>query len=375
MAGKRDYYEVLGVDKQADTEAIERAYRKLARQHHPDRNIGDPEAEVRFKEITEAHEILINGEKRAVYDRYGHAGLNGQSDTGFGAAGDFFSDIINNFFGGGGNRRQRGPRSGDDIQIILDINLVEASAGAKKSVKIQRREHCTDCHGKGSKSGQRVSCKRCNGKGATVSSAGFFSVQRECPACRGEGSELTDPCPSCRGSGRTQISRSIEVNIPPGVDTGVRLQVRQEGEVGDVGAPRGDLEIIIRVAEHPDFKRDRDNLICVIPITFSQSALGAKIDIPTLSGKTSLTVPKGTQTHTEIRIHGEGMPNLRSGRKGDLRVLVVLETPEKLTPRQEELLRELAEIEHKDVSPARKSLFERIKGFFGSAEAEGKKES
>lgn len=375
MATKRDYYEVLGVERTATVEVIEKSYRKLARQYHPDRNIGDPEAEVKFKEATEAHDILTDEEKRAIYDRYGHAGLeNGGGGGGFpGGMGDLFGDLINNFFGGGGRRQQqRGPRAGADIQGILDITLEEAAKGVKKSVTLQRREQCGDCSGKGSKTGKREKCKRCDGKGVTSSSAGFFSVQRECGACRGEGSVMTDPCPTCRGSGKVHVSRTVEVNVPAGVDTGLRLQLRGEGEVGDPGAPRGDLELVIRVADHPDFKRDRDNLICAVPITFSQAALGAKIDIPTLLNKTSLTIPKGTQTHTEIRIPGEGMPNLRSGRKGDLRVMVVVETPEKLTKRQEELLRELAEIEHKEVSPARKSLFERIKGFFTGEETEEK---
>jgi molecular chaperone DnaJ len=379
MATKRDYYEVLGVERTATVEIIEKTYRKLARQYHPDRNIGDPEAEVKFKEATEAHDILTNDEKRAVYDRYGHAGLeNGGGGGGFpGGMGDLFGDLINNFFGGGGGRRQqqRGPRAGADIQGILDITLEEAAKGVKKSVTLQRREQCGDCSGKGSKTGKREKCKRCDGKGVTSSSAGFFSVQRECGACRGEGSVMTDPCPTCRGAGKVHVSRTIEVTVPAGVDTGLRLQMRGEGEVGDPGAPRGDLELVLRVADHPDFKRERDNLICAVPITFSQAALGAKIDIPTLLNKTSLTIPKGTQTHTEIRVPGEGMPNLRTGRKGDLRVMVVVETPEKLTKRQEELLRELAEIEHKEVSSARKSLFERIKGFFAGEEEEREKKA
>jgi molecular chaperone DnaJ len=379
MATKRDYYEVLQVERTATIEVIEKSYRRLAREYHPDRNIGNPEAEVKFKEATEAHEVLINEEKRAVYDRYGHAGLEqgGAGPGGFpGGMGDFFGDLINNFFGGaagGGRRQQRGPRGGADIQAILDITLEEAAKGVKKSISLQRREQCGDCSGKGSKSGKREKCKRCDGKGATVSSAGFFSVQRECAACRGEGSTMTDPCNNCRGAGKVHVSRTIEVNVPPGADTGVRLQLRGEGEAGDPGAPRGDLELVIRVAEHADFKRDRDNLICVIPITFTQAALGAKIEIPTLLNKTSLNIPKGTQTHTEIRIPSEGMPNLRSGRKGDLRVLVVVETPETLTKQQEELFRELAELEQKDVSPARKSLFERIKGYFKGDEDENPK--
>jgi molecular chaperone DnaJ len=371
MAGKRDYYEVLGLQRNASADDVERAYRKLARQHHPDRNIGEPDAEARFKEVNEAHDVLSDPDLKARYDRYGHAGL--ENGGGGGAGGnDLFGDLINSFFGGGvfggGGGGRRGPRPGNDIQAILDIDLVEAATGVKRTLTYDRAEQCGECKGRGSKSGNRANCSRCGGKGVVVvgQAGGFFSVQRECPACNGEGSVLTDPCGKCRGSGRTKATRTVEVNVPPGVDTGMRIQVRGEGEAGDPGAPRGDLELIVRVADHPDFRRDGINLICAIPITISQAALGSKIEVPTLTGKTTLTIPKGTQTHTEIRVPGEGMPSLRGGRRGDLRAVVMVETPQTLTKRQEELLRELAEIDHKEVSPARKSLLDRLKGLFAS---------
>jgi molecular chaperone DnaJ len=368
---KRDYYEVLGVERGCSVEVIERAYRKLARQHHPDRNIGDSEAEAKFKEVNEAYEVLNDPDRRARYDRYGHAGLDG-ANGGFssGMPGDLFGDIINTFFGGGGfgGRRRGGPRPGNDIQALLDSTLVEAATGVKRKLTFDRLEQCEECRGAGSKTGKRTTCRRCGGRGAVVvgRAGDFFSMQRECPSCHGEGTEVSDPCSKCRGSGRRHVERTVEVNVPAGVDTGMRLTLRGEGEHGEPGAPPGDLEMVVRVAEHPDFKRDGSNLLCAVPITYSQAALGAKIEIPTLTGKTTLNIPRGTQSHSELRISGEGAPNLRNGRKGDLRVVVVVETPAQMTKRQEELLRELAEIEHKEVSPARKSLLDRLKGLFGT---------
>ncbi len=369
MSNKRDYYEILGLTQSASVEEIEKAYRKLARQYHPDRNIGDETAAHKFREATEAHDILVDSEKRAIYDRYGHAGLEGMAGGGGfpgGSASDFFTDILSSFFGGGGTgRRSRGPQSGNDIQIELEIDLVEAYTGCKKSIPVQRLEHCKKCNGKGTLSGKKTSCKRCAGKGVIVNQAGFFAVQRECPSCRGSGQEISDPCNNCRGQGKVNSGSKIEVNIPPGVDTGVHVQLRGEGEAGDPGAPRGNLDLIIRVADHPDFSRQRDELYCGIPITFSQAALGATIEIPTLTGKTSLQIPRGTHSHSEILISGEGMPNLRSpNRRGNLHVVVVIETPQSLTKRQEELLRELSEIDQKVVSAPKKGLLDRLKHLF-----------
>jgi molecular chaperone DnaJ len=376
---KRDYYEVLTIEREASVEIIEKTYRKLAKQHHPDRNIGDPEAEAKFKEINEAYEVLSDPDKRSRYDRYGHAGLSGDAGgfPGGGGAGDLFSDLISNFFGGGGGagKRRSGPRPGADIQAVVDIDLVEAAKGVKKSLSFNRSEHCTECKGKGSKSGKRVTCNRCNGKGSIVltQAGGFFSVQRECPSCGGEGSTVSDPCRDCRGSGRMQVNRTVEVNVPAGVDTGTRIQLRGEGEPGEAGASRGDLELIIRVAEHPDFHREGTHLITAFPVTFSQAALGAEIEIATLLGRTTMKIPRGVQTGTAIRISGEGLPSLRGGKKGDLIVQIHVETPTKLTPKQEELYRELASLDNKNVSSARKSLLERIKGFFTAEDEQNSK--
>jgi molecular chaperone DnaJ len=381
MGTKRDYYEVLGVSRDASTDEIERAFRKLARQHHPDRNIGDAEAEARFKECTEAHDILTDEDKRERYDRFGHAGVDGMTEPNFGQP-TSFADIVNDLFGfmGGGNRRQRGPQRGSDLRMVLEIDLVEAARGIKKQVKVRRHEVCLECAGSGSKGNKRATCSRCRGRGEFVQRQGFFELRQSCPQCQGAGTVIADPCPGCRGTGRTEVERTISVTVPPGADTGLRLFVGGEGDAGEPGAPRGDLELVVRVAEHQLFKREgADLFIEEFPITFSQAALGANLEVPTLTGRAKLQVPVGTQTGTEFRLRGEGMPELkvtRQGqpvehtRKGDLRVTVVVETPAHLTKRQEELLRELAEIEHKQVSPQRKSFVDKIKDLFTPTETD-----
>lgn len=379
MAGKRDYYEILGVTKDAGTEEVERAYRKLARQHHPDRNIGDPAAESRFKEVTEAHEVLVNADKRERYDRFGHAGLEGGGGDPFGQAGSF-SDIVNDLFGafmgGGGQQRrgQRGPQRGADLRMPLDLDLKEAVSGVKKAVKVRRYEKCNDCSGAGSKTGKRNTCPRCKGRGEFIQRQGFFEMRQPCPSCQGTGSVIADPCPACSGVGRVQAERTVSVTVPPGADNGLRLFVGNEGDAGEPGAPRGDLELVIRVAEHSLFKRDGADLVIEAwPVTFSQAALGTTLELPTLTGRVKLTVPAGSQTGHEFRVRGSGAPELRvsrqgtpieNTRKGDLRVTVVVETPSQLTKRQEELFRELAEIEHKEVSPARTTFFDKLKHLF-----------
>jgi len=384
MATKRDYYEVLGVSRDASTEDIERAYRKLARQYHPDRNIGDGEAEAQFKEVNEAHGILTDEARRDRYDRYGHAGLEGVPDAGFGHPSSF-ADIVNDLFGtfmGGapGGRRQRGPHRGSDLRMVLDIDLAEAARGVKKEIKVRRYEVCLECAGTGSKSSKRSTCNRCKGRGEFVQRQGFFELRQSCPACNGAGTMIADPCKGCGGSGRVQVERAITVTVPPGADTGLRLMVGGEGDAGEPGAPRGDLELVIRVREHPVFQREgADLFIRWFPITFSQASLGATLEVPTLTGRAKLTVPAGTQTGTEFRVKSEGMPELRVNRqgaamehtrKGDLRVTVVVETPTHLTKRQEELLREFAEIEHKQVSPQRKSFLDKIKDLFTAPDPE-----
>lgn len=365
---KRDYYEVLGVSRTATEVEVTKAYRKLAMQHHPDRNVGDPEAEVRFKEVTEAYEVLRDPQKRQIYDRHGHAGLSGMGGGGVDprtAFHDLFDDLLGSFFGGGGGRRQSrgGPRPGRDIQAVLDIDLVEAATGVKKTQTVPRDEFCKECNGTGAKPGTKpATCRRCGGQGAVILNQGFISVQQTCRACDGRGQVITDPCPTCRGNGRVEVRRTLEVEIPPGVDTGNRIRYAGEGDAGDPGAPRGDLEFVIRVREHKFFHRDGHNLVCQWPVTFAQAALGGPIEITTLTGQKVIhELPRGIQTHEVIRLAGHGMPNPRGGRKGDLLVQVVVETPTQLTPEQEQLFRKLAELEHTQVSGPRKGFFGKMK--------------
>ena len=370
---KRDYYEVLGVVRTATEVEVTKAYRKLAMQHHPDRNVGDAQAEVRFKEVTEAYEVLRDPSKREIYDRHGHAGL---ASAGGGAGDprspfhDLFDDLLGSFFGpggGGGGRRSRGgPRPGRDIQVVLDIDLVEAATGVKKTQTIPRDEICRDCAGSGARSGTKPSvCRRCGGQGAVILNQGFISVQQTCRACDGRGQVVTDPCGGCRGNGRVEARRTLEIDIPAGVDTGNRMKFTGEGDAGDAGAPRGDLDIVIRVREHKFFHRDGHNLVCQWPISFAQAALGGPLEITTLTNqKVTHDLPPGIQTHEVIRIAGHGMPNFRGGRKGDLLVQVVVETPTNLTPEQEQLFRRLAEIGKTQVSGPRKGFLGKLKDLF-----------
>jgi molecular chaperone DnaJ len=370
MAGtKRDYYEILSVARNADAEEIKRAYRRLAMQYHPDRNAGDSEAEQRFKEAAEAYEVLSDAEKRHRYDRYGHAGLEGLNAPHFSNAQsvfDLFGDIFGDVFGG---RARQGPRRGRDLKVEVELELMEAYRGCAKTVDISREEVCGECNGTGCRRGSRLSpCRRCNGQGVVVQAQGFFRVQQTCRACGGSGSIITDPCTACSGQGRVAARRTLEISIPPGVDNGTAVRLNGEGEAGDPGAPRGDLYCLVRVREHPLFQRDGPHLICQVPITFSQAALGGDLEVPTLDGSITHPLKRGTQSGEIVRIAGRGMPGLRGGRKGDLLVQVVVETPRSLTKRQEELLRELAELDQKHVSPERKSFLEKLRDFFSGNE-------
>lgn len=368
MAHKRDYYEVLGVQKDADDDSIKRAYRKLAMQYHPDRNVGDPGAEEKFKEAAEAYEILRDPAKRQRYDRYGHAGLEGLNVPHFNNAQsvfDLFGDLFGDIFGGG--RQGYGPQSGRDLQVAVEVDLAEAARGVAKSIVIPREENCSDCGGSGASRGTSpATCRRCNGHGVVIQSQGFFRVQQTCRGCGGRGAIITDPCPACHGSGRVVARRTIEVSLPPGVDNGTRIRLSGEGEAGEPGGARGDLYCVVRVKQHPLFQRDGTNLICQVPITFSQAALGGEVQVPTLAGPISHALGAGIQSGEVVRIAGKGMPSLRGGRPGDLLVQVVVETPRHLSKRQEELLRELAELDHKHVSAERKSFLDKIKKFLVS---------
>lgn len=367
---KKDYYEVLGVAREANGEEIRSAYRKLALQYHPDRNAGDSEAEFKFKECAEAYEVLSNAEKRPLYDRYGHAGLAGKSQ-GFRdsqSVFDLFGDMFGDLFGQG---RRQGPQRGRDGKVEVVLDLVAAARGTTKTVTVHREELCVECSGSGSRRGTRpAQCKRCNGNGVVIQNQGFFRVQQTCRGCNGSGTVVSDPCPSCSGAGRTKAKRVLDVNIPAGVDTGTAIRISGEGEAGDPGAPRGDLYCVLRVRDHSLFQRQDQHLICQVPISFSQAALGGEIEIPTLDGPLMRQLERGTQHGAVIRISGKGMPSLRGGRKGDLLVQVIVETPKHLNKRQEELLRELADLENKNVSPQRKSFMDKLRDFFAGKDDE-----
>jgi len=371
MAAKRDYYEVLGVDRSATEKEISEAYRKLALKYHPDRNPGDEEAVKRFKEAAEAFEVLNHPEKRARYDRFGHAGLEqvggmpefrDVNDI-FAAFSDIFGEsLFGGMFGGGG---RGGPRRGANIRCELTIDLVEAARGATRSVEFERHEACQDCHGSGARRGtQPEKCRYCGGRGKVVQSAGVFSIQTTCPSCHGEGSVIREPCPRCRGAGYVLCRVAREVKIPPGVDNGTRLRLQGEGEPSPQGGPRGDCYCYISVREHPLFQRNGRDLVCQVPITYPQAALGAKVVFPTLDGQEELEIPAGTQSGDVFRIRGKGMPDLQSRRRGDLIVQVYVEVPKRLAPEHERVLRELAEIENVHVSPQRKSFFSKVKEYF-----------
>lgn len=365
---KRDYYEVLGVAREATVDEVKVAYRSMAKKFHPDRNPGDADAERKFREAAEAFEVLGDADKRKRYDRYGHPGVEGA-----GGVHDFrspedifshFSDVFGDLFGGG-NGRRRGPRAGQDLIVRLDITLEEAARGARRTIEVDRHELCETCKGSGAKPGTiATTCDYCGGRGQVVQARGFFQMATTCPACGGAGSRVTDPCSTCRGGTREVRRASLPIDIPPGVDTGTILQVRGQGEAGDPGAPRGNLRVQIRVRPHTLFERQGVNLICQVPISFAQAALGAEVDVPTLDGPTTLTIDRGTQTGEVFKLRGRGMPQLEGRGRGDQLVVVVIETPKRLSPRQEELIRELAELEHHDVSPKRKSFFEKIRDYF-----------
>ena len=372
MASKRDYYEVLGVPRDAAPDQIKKAYKKLALANHPDRNPGDQEAVARFKEVSEAFEILSDADKRSRYDRFGHAGVSGIG-AGAGAAFhdlDDFMDVFsqmfggNTFFGGGGQRRNRAHR-GNSLRTSITIELLEAATGCQRELDVQRQETCQTCGGSGAAPGSRPeTCDYCGGRGQIVQSQGIFRIQTTCPACGGAGSVVRNKCRDCSGSGRVVEPARLEVKVPAGVDNGMQLCLRGEGEPGVNGGPRGDLYVDIRVREHPLFQRDGQNLTCSVPITYTQAALGAELEIPLLKGRRQLTVPAGTQPGEVFQLRGLGMPDPHGGRPGHLFVQVQVEVPKKVGGRQEELLRELAELEHRDVSPHRKSFFEKLKEYF-----------
>jgi molecular chaperone DnaJ len=371
MAEKRCFYEVLGVGRDAGDEDLKKAYRKLAMKYHPDRNVGDEEAARHFKEVAEAYAVLSDAQKRQTYDRYGHAGLeNGglpnftSSESIFDMFGDFFGDLF------GARGRRRGPKPGRDLGVELELDLMEAAHGCKKSITFPREENCSECGGSRSRRGTSpATCRQCQGLGTVLINQGFFRIQQTCRGCGGNGVIITDPCTTCHGRGRVVVKRTVEVTVPAGAFSGLQFALRGEGEAGEPGAPRGDVICEVHIREHPLFQRDGDNLICQVPITFSQAALGAEIEIPTLDGPWKHVIKRGIQSGEVVRVAGKGMPNLRTKKNGDLLVVVMVETPRHLTKRQEELFRELSQIDHKLVSPQRKRFFEKIKSMFSAGEA------
>lgn len=375
VQNKRDYYEVLGVDRNAAPDEIKRAFRQAALRYHPDRN-KEPGAEQKFKEASEAYEVLSDPEKRNRYDRFGHRGLEGVGlhdfsgmavDDIFSIFGDLFGDVFGEMSGFGPRRRSRRER-GIDIQTVIDVSLREVATGVEKSLRFRREDFCPACGGKGAEPGTApVTCRACGGYGQVEQQRqmGFFVTRSvvDCPHCRGRGQIIEKPCKKCAGSGRAAKECVINVKIPAGIHEGQRIRLRGEGEPGPSGMARGDLHCVIRIRPHEFFEREGDHLICRLPIAFTQAALGAQIEVPTLTGTAPLKIPPGTQHGAISRLPGKGLPNMRNGRVGDEIVQVLVEIPKKLTREQKELLRKFAATENKDVLPESKGFFERVKEY------------
>lgn len=374
-----DLYEILGVSRDADAQELKRAYRKLAKEHHPDRNPDDPEAEERFKKISTAYEVLNDQEKRDAYDRFGSTNGNPYANAGFGGGGgqqqgfgDLF-DMLNSVFGGGfggggggfgGQGRARG-RRGADYQMELEITFQEVADGGKQDVDIPSYDECKTCGGDGAKPGTKPqTCTMCAGAGVVRTQQGFFTMQRECPRCDGDGQIVTDPCKDCSGKGHNKSTETLEVEIPAGISDGQRMRWVGKGGPGEQGGPAGDLYIVVRLEDHSLFDREGKNLTCTIPVSFPQAALGAKIDVPTLAGKVSMSIPAGTQTGKVFRLRGKGFPGLDGSSPGDQLVTVVLETPVNLDEEQRDLLRQFAELSGDDIHPEKSSFFDRLKNLF-----------
>lgn len=374
---KKDYYEVLGLSKDADEKEIKSAFRKLAKQYHPDLNPDNKEAEAKFKEVNEAYEVLSDSDKKAKYDKFGHAafdpnqgfGGGGFSGGGFGGFEDIFGDIFGDMFGGGRSSQRTGPRPGSDLKLKIDITFEEAAFGTKKEIKINRVEKCSTCDGSGAKKGtSKKTCSTCGGTGTvrTVQRTPFgqFASTQTCSTCRGTGEIVENPCTSCNGTGKEKKSRNITINIPAGVDTNSVIPLRGEGNHGDNGAPTGDLYVYINVKDHEIFERDGDDVWCEIPISFTKAALGGSIEVPTLEGKVKYEVPSGTQTGTVFRLKNRGIKNVRGTNKGDQYVKVKIEVPKKLTDKQKQILSQFAEESGETNDGEKKGFFDKIKDSF-----------
>jgi len=380
---KRDYYEVLGVAKDADENAIKRAYRKLAMKYHPDRNPDDKAASENFREVTEAYEVLSDDNKRSRYNQYGHAGVDEQMQDFWGRGGaqdshafrdfgDMFGDVFGDMFGfgGAGGRTARGA----DLRYNLNLTLEEAANGREVELKIPRHESCGTCSGSGARPGSNpVPCSTCGGHGQVQMQQGFFAVRRTCPTCHGAGTRIESPCVDCGGNGRTKVTKKLKVRVPAGVYDGAQVRVAGEGEIGQKGSVAGDLYIIIVLKEHSIFERDGADLHCAMPVTFPQAALGAQVDAPTLDGRVTIKIPAGTEAGRTFRLRGHGVPDVRVGsQKGDLYVRVQIAVPKKMSSRQQELLREFANEAGDDIYPERSTFLGKVKDFWDDLSQEGK---
>ncbi|KTG24058.1 molecular chaperone DnaJ [Idiomarina sp. WRN-38] len=376
----QDFYQILGVSKDASDRDIKKAYKRMAMKYHPDRTKGDKDLELKFKEIKQAYEVLSDPQKRQMYDQYGHEafeqarqGGGGPGAGGFGGGADFadiFGDVFGDIFGGGGRRQQARAQRGADLRYNLDMSLEEAVRGKTVELKIPTLVECEDCDGSGAKKGSKPqTCGHCHGAGQIQMRQGFFAVQQTCPQCRGKGTIISDPCRTCHGQGRKEETKTLSVKIPAGVDTGDRIRLANEGEAGENGAPAGDLYVQVHVREHPIFSRDGNNLYCEVPVSFTKAALGGDIEVPTLDGKVKLKVPKETQTGKHFRMRGKGVKSVRTGAVGDLICKVVIETPVNLSAKQREMLEELEESmgtgdEAAKFRPKEKGFFDGVKQFF-----------
>jgi molecular chaperone DnaJ len=372
---KRDYYEVLGVERGASEQDLKSAFRNLAKEHHPDRNPGDKASEQKFKELNEAYEALKDPQKRAAYDRFGHAafegGRGGQGAHGFGpdfasSMSDIFDDLFGEFMGGRRGRSSGGRERGADLRYNMEITLAEAFSGKTAQIRVPTSVSCETCSGSGAKSGTKPkTCPTCAGHGKVRASQGFFTIERTCPACHGRGEVIEDPCGSCSGTGRVTKERTLSVNIPAGVEDGTRIRLANEGEAGMRGGPTGDLYIFLSIKPHDFFQRDGADIFCKVPISMTTAALGGQIEVPTVEGEmTRVKIPEGSESGKQFRLKGKGMPVLRSKLTGDMYIQVDVETPKNLTRKQRELLEEFEKLSHKGTSPESAGFFARVKDFF-----------
>ena len=383
---KRDYYEVLSVSRNANGDELKKSYRRLAVQYHPDKNPGDPKAEEKFKELGEAYDVLNDPDKRAAYDRYGHAAFaQGTAGAGRGAGGnvdpfDLFREvfgggggggggggIFEQFFGGqgGGGADREGRQRGSDLRYDLQITLEEAAAGVEKEIEVSKLANCDVCSGTGAETGsQAVTCRTCQGRGQVITSRGFFQVSQTCPRCRGTGTIIENPCKNCKGEGRVEKTSKIKLKIPAGIDNGARLRSTKNGEAGIRGGPAGDLYVVIHIMEHTVFQREEDSLYCEVPVSFITAALGGEIQVPTLEGQASLKIPAGTQSNTMFKLRGRGMPEMNTKVRGDLLTRVMVEVPTKLNAEQRQKLEEFAALCGEENTPLHKGFFDKAKEFF-----------